>query len=581
MWVAVVAAAVVTTADVINVTLTVDLIRFIGPSNNLDWMLPASPTQQPNHPFPNPVNFTTRAYNGTLPGPVIRVKPGDTLHITLINLLGPDGGDPPDGPNAFGLSNTTNLHLHGLHVSPEGAGDDVSRRVLPGTRFTYVYAIPTDHPIGTFWYHPHVHGSSSLQQGGGMAGALIVEPAVGPGHPTLPPALAAMEERVIVLQHLVFHTDGKYHDPNPYINHMNVYLYSADDQVDPDPVFAFGPPDSNGVVLANGAYRPVLPSVRPGEFTLFRLIAASLSAFLELAIVPHLANASGGPAPADLATNTVGNQRGNHAESADDSGCEVYVVAKDGIWVDTAYVNPRPLLVPGSRLDLAIRCPTAGTYDLISRPDAPYHPQFEDNTVVFSGVLATLPVTGNPVAMTPPSTLPARPAYMADLRAAPAPADTFDVVFFTPGGPMSFGPPFPAFDINRQSWSASAHDIVRNMTLGKLEEWQISIDGDETESSNHPFHLHVNPFQVVAIGGGDGGNPNTSALDIRVGEWRDTLPIPKDAPVTVRFRPDRFVGMALLHCHMIPHQDLGMAAVAVIVPAAASDAAPHPPRDVA
>ena len=46
-------------------------------------------------------------------------------------------------------------------------------------------------------------------------------------------------------------------------------------------------------------------------------------------------------------------------------------------------------------------------------------------------------------------------------------------------------------------------------------EYKVQIDGDETDSSNHPFHMHVNPFQVVGI-----GYNNASALDINVGEWR-------------------------------------------------------------
>jgi FtsP/CotA-like multicopper oxidase with cupredoxin domain len=130
----------------------------------------------------NPINFTTRAYNGQIPGPTIRVKQGDVLQITLVNALGPktshSGEDTSGGAqNTFRLSNVTNLHMHGLHISPEGTSDNVFRQVGPQQRGLYVYNIPADHPVGTFWYHPHVHGSSSLQQGGGMAGALIVDPA--------------------------------------------------------------------------------------------------------------------------------------------------------------------------------------------------------------------------------------------------------------------------------------------------------------------------------------------------------------------------------------------------------------------
>lgn len=443
--------------------------------------------------------------------------------------------------------------VQGLHVSPEGMSDDVFREVGPGETAEYTYIIPSDHPVGTFWYHPHVHGSSSLQQGGGMAGALIV----GPADPAtyLPAEIAAMGEAVVVFQHLCFHTEGKYHDANPYINHMMVYAFS-DDAVDPEPSSRFAQ-DPNGYYLTNGAYRPTI-AMRPGQFTLFKLVAASLSAFLELAIVPHTrgdadAAGVGAPPPAPAA--------------AARTPCDMYVVAKDGIWVDVAYQHQRPLLVPGSRVDVAVRCPAAGAYDLVSTPDAPYHSQLEQNTVVYTGVLATLAVAGSTVSMKPPGTLPRPPDYMADLTTAKVVTGTFDIQFFTPGGPMSFGPPYPDFQINRASWSNKG-TFVRNLTLGRVEQWQVGIDGDETASSNHPFHLHVNPFQIVGIGAANA----SSMLDIQLGEWRDTVPIPKYDSLTIRFRPDRFGGHALFHCHMVPHTDLGMAAVAHIAgttPAAA------------
>ena len=84
------------------------------------------------------------AYNGSVPGPTLRVRPGDTLRITLRN----------------GLDQPTNLHTHGLHVSPEGSSDNVFVMVDPGESHTYEYRIPAGHPAGLFWYHPHHHGRS-------------------------------------------------------------------------------------------------------------------------------------------------------------------------------------------------------------------------------------------------------------------------------------------------------------------------------------------------------------------------------------------------------------------------------------
>jgi len=161
------------------------------------------------------------------PGPTIVLqKPsgsslGDPLVIDLTNNLAPSnegcvqfdklrpdkppcvcpgtGSDPQccsaetvKPPNCFHGDNTTNLHFHGMHVSPQKPQDYVLLELLPegshlhephsgkGTvavgSFTYIVnPIPADQPDGTQWYHPHKHGSTALQVGNGMAGALIVK----------------------------------------------------------------------------------------------------------------------------------------------------------------------------------------------------------------------------------------------------------------------------------------------------------------------------------------------------------------------------------------------------------------------
>src|SRR5260370_904019 len=69
----------------------------------------------------------------------------------------------------------TNLHTHGLHVSPAGNADNIDVCIKPQQEFTFEYTVPADHPSGTFWYHPHRHGSVAYQLSNGLAGALIVE----------------------------------------------------------------------------------------------------------------------------------------------------------------------------------------------------------------------------------------------------------------------------------------------------------------------------------------------------------------------------------------------------------------------
>ena len=76
---------------------------------------------------------------------------------------------------SFRHPNATNLHVHGMHVSPSAPADDVYTILNgSGAHRSYVYPLGEDLPGGLFWYHPHAHGASALQQSGGMAGPLLL-----------------------------------------------------------------------------------------------------------------------------------------------------------------------------------------------------------------------------------------------------------------------------------------------------------------------------------------------------------------------------------------------------------------------
>lgn len=85
-----------------------------------------------------------QSYNGSYVAPTIHVRPGSRVTIVLVNHL----------PVA------TNLHFHGLHVSPAGDADNQFLCVAPGATFTYHLDLPADHPLGTYWYHSHAMGKS-------------------------------------------------------------------------------------------------------------------------------------------------------------------------------------------------------------------------------------------------------------------------------------------------------------------------------------------------------------------------------------------------------------------------------------
>jgi FtsP/CotA-like multicopper oxidase with cupredoxin domain len=99
------------------------------------------------------------AYNGTVPGPVIRVNEGDTVRFIVQN-------DLPEN---------TSLHWHGMDLpnDQDGVPGLTQPEIEPGQSFTYEWkAIST----GTHWYHSHMHGD---QEGKGLYGSLEVVPRLG------------------------------------------------------------------------------------------------------------------------------------------------------------------------------------------------------------------------------------------------------------------------------------------------------------------------------------------------------------------------------------------------------------------
>ncbi len=179
---------------------------------------------------------TSLGYNNGLPGPTLRVRPGDTLRIELVNSL-----DEP-----------TNLHVHGLHVSPEGNGDNVFVRVDPGESFAYEHRIPKDHPPGTYWYHPHHHGNVADQVFGGLYGAIVVEDDL----------VSVARDRVLVISDIDLDEDGR------------VRIPAEADQMSGR---------EGAIVLVNGQVSPALEGAT-GERERWRVINACTSRYLDLSV---------------------------------------------------------------------------------------------------------------------------------------------------------------------------------------------------------------------------------------------------------------------------------------------------------
>lgn len=96
------------------------------------------------------------AYNGQIPGPVLRVRVGDTVRVRFANRL----------------PQPTTVHWHGVRVPNrmDGVPGVTQPPITPGTGFTYEFVAQD---AGTFWFHPHLRSSEQVERG--LFGVLIVE----------------------------------------------------------------------------------------------------------------------------------------------------------------------------------------------------------------------------------------------------------------------------------------------------------------------------------------------------------------------------------------------------------------------
>lgn len=100
-------------------------------------------------------------YNGTIPGPALRVRQGERLAIDFSNALEQD----------------TTIHWHGVRIANamDGVPHMTQHPVAPGGAFAYDFVVPD---AGTFWFHPHAKTYEQVARG--LTGALIVEEAAPP-----------------------------------------------------------------------------------------------------------------------------------------------------------------------------------------------------------------------------------------------------------------------------------------------------------------------------------------------------------------------------------------------------------------
>jgi suppressor of ftsI len=173
------------------------------------------------------VSFPGSLYDGAYLPPLLRPRIGDTMRITLRNNL-------PD---------PTNLHFHGMSVSPQGNSDNVFVHVHPGDQFEYEVHIPAagrQRP-GLFWYHPHAHGVVAKQILGGMSGGLVVD-----GFENFFPIVQGLQERFLLIKHAE-------------------------------------PRDDTEIISINGQLNPTV-QIRPGEMQFWRIANIGATLFIKFRI---------------------------------------------------------------------------------------------------------------------------------------------------------------------------------------------------------------------------------------------------------------------------------------------------------
>src|SRR5258708_3400051 len=201
------------------------------------------------------------SFDGKNPAPVIRVSRGDTLKIDYKNDL------PVHSTESCAISpckNMTNLHFHGLEISPQSPQDDViDMMAMPGDTLHYTVQIPAEHPPGLFWYHTHPHGESHRQALDGMSGAIVIE-----GIERYVPEVRKLREQVLVVRgESIEHSSG-----------AAAVLRRVEAE---PPSSASGSESTERVFTVNGEIRPSI-GINPGERQFWRIVNASADQYLDL-----------------------------------------------------------------------------------------------------------------------------------------------------------------------------------------------------------------------------------------------------------------------------------------------------------
>jgi len=515
------------TADAAAIDAGVNVTTFVNPPEWTDTAGVYELTIQAAEVVIDGTTYCLRTWNGSLPGPTLRIPSGTARQVRVdftnamttedLQTVGPPGGPTYD-------FNKANLHTHGLHVQPEMAtgtaflADNVLVHHTAGETAQYRFDIDEDeatrgrpHEPGTFWYHSHVHGSTAIQVANGMAGAIIVEGTVD--------ALAGIstaEERIFIMTHIPLAGAT----PLPAGTACNDASLSINNFM-----LVAGAPTS---VQVNGLIKPRIV-VPPGQVERWRLVHGGVTQQMDLQIFASTD---------DSCTATTG------------AALNFHQIAQDGITFPAANQRDHVFMAPGNRADIMVTAPsTDGVYCLA-------YDQAGATMVV--AILEVASGAGTATGAVPSDSDLASSAL--PLISCSDPVDgTQDAIFSqqvdsTSGAECEGGPPGGLkFNINCKTFNPATPRVI---TVNRTEEWALSSEG----GGSHPFHIHVNPFQVCS------GTINGEA---QTPHWRDTVWVDQTGGTALTFRTvyENYTGSFVNHCHKLHHEDQGMMEIVRIDPA--------------
>ena len=539
--------------------------------------------------------------NGTAEAPVLRVRAGSDLRITLRNEISdPAAIDAVSGPAKLTTANApvpdspefyqvipgmrhhatgaTNLHVHGFPVPPVKPQDDVlsvctdpaSGTQRCGQRaFSYRYHLPAEMGEGLYWYHPHMHGEVQAQMLMGLSGAIIVE---GPADDAR--RAAGIAEHVLIVRQTQDLDAGK----------TAAAAMTAAPAGSPAAADRTALPAANAVDTAhellcasgagidaislNGTPVPLGDApdaalghieVAAGGIELIRLLNAATDAFLDLTLL----DASGVALP-------------------------LQIVARDG----SPLRDDGGAAIPAAATTQSQAVPPAGRLEFLLPPLPPGAKAYLVTHAVDTGcagdrvperrlvVIDSSPVAAGGAAPPPAAPVPPqRREFFSGLLARPA-ADRRVIAlaeYPRPGGEDQTD--FYIFErrpgaVLRPYGMDDAPGIT--VRAGSSEEWLIENWTHEL----HAFHIHQVHFRVLEVDGQPLAQP--PLLDVvtvpyatATGYHSTEGPVrPGRVLIKVSF-PPVLGGDIPFHCHLADHEDNGMMAVLRVLPAAVARPAPH------